>query len=181
MERPRRPRVEAIVLYHASVARLKKIQGMFGIIRHNSGPGGICKLIFAVLESQNTVFFTPYHWFSPILSSQNHHTTPYLPTQRTPSPQPRAPLVGVGTHAAPLPCCRALHDPLRRPAPLFVVPCLCAAGISLPQCGVCPASSVGSGTVGLFIINYYCQKILYSPLITRSDTRCRPHPPPPRF
>ena len=25
------------------------------------------------------------------------------------------------------------------------------------QCGVCPASSVGSGTVGLFIINYYCQ------------------------
>jgi len=77
MERPRRPRVEAIVLYHASVARLKKIQGMFGIIRHNSGPGGICKLIFAVLESQNTVFFTPYHWFSPILSSQNHHTTPY--------------------------------------------------------------------------------------------------------
>ena len=78
MERPRRPRVEAIVLYHASVARLKKIQGMFGIIRHNSGPGGICKLIFAVLESQNTVFFTPYHWFSPILSSQNHHTTPYL-------------------------------------------------------------------------------------------------------
>ena len=74
-----------------------------------------------------------------------------------PPPQPRAPLVGVGTHAAPLPCCRALHDPLRRPAPLFVVPCLCAAGISLPQCGVCPASSVGSGTVGLFIINYYCQ------------------------
>ena len=74
------------------------------------------------------------------------------------TPQPRVPLVGVGTHAAPLPCCRALHDPLRRPAPLFVVPCLCAAGISLPQCGVCPASSVGSGTVGLFIINYYCQK-----------------------
>ena len=82
MERPRRPRVEAIVLYHASVARLKKIQGMFGIIRHNSGPGGICKLIFAVLESQNTVFFTPYHWFSPILSSQNHHTTPYIWDQR---------------------------------------------------------------------------------------------------
>jgi hypothetical protein len=84
MERPRRPRVEAIVLYHASVARLKKIQGMFGIIRHNSGPGGICKLIFAVLESQNTVFFTPYHWFSPISSSQNHHTTPYQkePRQR---------------------------------------------------------------------------------------------------
>lgn len=54
---------------------------------------------------------------------------------------------------------RALHDPLRRPVPpLFVVSCLCAAGFSLPQCGVCPASSVGSGTVGLFIINYYCQK-----------------------
>ena len=59
---------------------------------------------------------------------------------------------------------RALHDPLRRPAPLFVVPCLCAAGISLPQCGVCPASSVGSGTVGLFIINYYCQNTYYSKL-----------------
>ena len=32
-------------------------------------------------------------------------------------------------------------------------PLLCSlqnAGISLPQCGVCPASSVGSGTVGLF-------------------------------
>ena len=73
-------------------------------------------------------------------------------------PQPRAPLVGVGTHAAPLPCCRALHRPYVGLPPLFVVSCLCAAGISLPQCGVCPASSVGSGTVGLFIINYYCQK-----------------------
>ena len=35
---------------------------------------------------------------------------------------------------------------------------LCAAGISHCHSAVCPASSVGSGTVGLFIINYYCQK-----------------------
>ena len=35
---------------------------------------------------------------------------------------------------------------------------LCAAGFSLPLCGVCPASSLGSGTVGLFIINYFRQK-----------------------
>ena len=63
--------------------------------------------------------------------------------------------------AAQLPCCRALHDPHVGLPPLFVVSCLCAAGISLPQCGVCPASSVGSGTVGLFIINYYCQNESY--------------------
>ena len=38
---------------------------------------------------------------------------------------------------------------------------LCETYTKKPQCGVCPASSVGSGTVGLFIINYYCQKTNY--------------------
>ena len=51
--RPRRPRVEAIVRYLASVcgARLKKTQGMFAIIKLRVR-GALVKLIFGVLESQ---------------------------------------------------------------------------------------------------------------------------------